>query len=145
MPNETGWPKFLIDLLAEVDSFDAELFRPKDPIADGEEKLGTLSPWCRKAYAMTRHLNRQGHLLTAEREYASVEEVQRDEEVCELRYKASLLNELMYAVLRSEYRAFGASCVGVREGWNLVTTPSEDDDDPIKAMILGAIRRMKKG
>jgi hypothetical protein len=140
-------PQFLVDLLAEVDAFDAELFKPKDPVsAENEDKvIGELSPWCRKVYSYMRYLNRQGHMLTAEREYNSVQEVTGDAEVCELRYKSNLLNELLYTVVRSELRAFAAECIGVREGWKVVTTSPDDDADPIKSMILGAIRRMKKG
>jgi hypothetical protein len=148
MPNETGWPKFLIDLLAEVEGFDADLFRPKEPLVaeDGDEVIGDISPWCRKAYAFVRHLNRQGQLLVAEREYNSLDEISRDAEVCELRYKASLLNDLLYAVLRSEHQAYAVRAVGIREGWKFVSTnPDDDNGDPIKAMILGAIRRMKEG
>lgn len=145
MSVELERPKFLVDLLAEVDAFDAELFKPTNPVRAEDEDvvIGELSPWCRKAYALVRFLNRQGKLLVAERELETIETISEDAEVCELRYKANLLNEMVYAVIRSECKAFNSSCVGIREGWKTVRTSPEDDSDPVAA-FMAMMKRMKK-
>lgn len=140
-------PKFLIDLLAEVDAFDAELFPANTPFSaeDGDQVIGELSPWCRKLYALVRYLNRQSKVMAAEREFDSVEMLSQDSEICEMRYKANLLNELMYAILRSECNAFGTSCVGVRQGWNVVSTTPDDDVSSFEEFLRSVVKRKKKG
>jgi hypothetical protein len=147
MPVESERPKFIADLLAEVDAFDAELFKPTNPVRSEDEDvvIGEMSPWCRKAYAMVRHLNRQGKMLVAERELDSLETISQDAEVCELRYKANLMNEMLFAVVRSEYNAFNTSSIGIREGWKVVSTSPDDEDDNPVAAFMAMMKRMKNG
>lgn len=142
---ETERPKFLTDLLAEVEAFDAEVFPANVPLnAEDDKVIGEMSPYCRKLYALVRYLNRQGKVMAAEREYSSIEDLQGDAEVCELRYKTNLLKELMFAVLRAECKAWNVPCVGVREGWNVVSS-NPDDEDSFEGFLRSVMKRKKKG
>jgi len=146
MAEPTERPKCLLDLFAEVDAFDAELFPVNAPFDAGDDRvIGDVPPWARKLYALVRYFTRQANVLAAEREYKTADDFAGDEELCALRYKANLLNELMYFIIRSEIQnGFSTSCVGVRESWQVVSTTPDDDDD-FEGFLRTILKRKKKG
>lgn len=142
MLGETERSKFLVDLLAEVDGFDAELFKPIHPVSKQtkDQVIGVLSPWLKKGFALVRYYNRQIKLTAVDREYDDAEKCAEDPELCAMRIKYALLNEIMWAAIRAEHNLWTANSIGVRIGWKVVTSEPEPGDDGFKqflAMIMG--------
>lgn len=73
---DTERPKFLVELLAEIDAFDADLFKPNLPVSKESQDtvIGTASPWLRKVYALGRYYSRQIRLIAVDREYENTDE-----------------------------------------------------------------------
>ncbi len=143
MPVELERPKFLVDLLAEVDSFDETLFLPNFKIEEGERVIGTVnSPWIRKAYALGRFYQKQCKLLVLDQEYRSVEDVMADEQIVEMKYKSDLIAEAMWVACRAEFRLFAEENIGLRQEWTLVAHKSKEPQG--LAAFLNFLRGQKE-
>lgn len=137
-------PKFLVELLGEVDTFDATLFPPSYKLEEGDRVLAVVEdPWLRKCYSLMRHYHRQMKFLAVDREYHSAEDVMADTEVGEMKYKYDTLNQILWASVRARYNAYHAESIGLREDWQLVESQPDDDSDPFKAMFLAMMRGRK--
>jgi len=133
-------PKFLTDLLAEVDSFDESLFPCNYKREEGEPVLGMVSPWVRKLYSIQRYYHRQMKLTAVDREYTNPSECAGDCDLCELKYKYGILNEMMWTLIRAESNLWSEPSVGIRENWQVVRSQPDDDEDGFKKFILGMMR-----
>jgi hypothetical protein len=140
MPVEIERPKFLIDLLAEVDSFDETLFPPHDEVEKDETVKGTLSPWLKKACAYARYFYKQSKLMVVEREYHSAEDAAADQQIAEMKYKSDALMELVWACVRAELNLWAEPNVGIREEWKVIRSEVSDDNDGFKKFILSMMR-----
>lgn len=145
MPAEVERPKFLMDLLAEVDGFDAELFKPNAPVStETQDKvMGVLSPWQRKLFALVRYYNRQLKLIAVDRDYDTTEEMGEDREMCEMKAKNDLLGSIMWASIRSENNLWTNDSLGVRTDWQVVTSEPPPDDDGFKQFLALMMGRKK--
>lgn len=141
MPIDIERPKFVVDLLNEIDAFDAELFKPPYPIsAETEDKVvGELGHWQRKLYSLMRYYHRQMKLLAVEQEYdTSCAKCDSACAICEAKYKYELLTQILWGTIRSELSLWNAPSIGVRVNWQVVTSKPEDDDmEGFKKFILG--------
>lgn len=133
MPIVLERPKFLVDLLAEVDGFDA-VYQPRDPIEKDETMRGTLTPWLQRAYSLARYYHKQIKLLTVEREYESVEQAANDREIAEMKYKYDALMEIIWACVRAEFELWTEPNIGVRHNFTVIRSERKDDDGFKKLM-----------
>jgi hypothetical protein len=140
MPDPIERSKFLTDLLGEVDRFDETLFPPHDKLEEGDTKIGELSPWLKKVFALARFCHKQAKLLGVERDYHSAEDANGDDEVSELKYKSDLLMEILWAATRSEKNLWSAQIVSVKENWMVTRSQSQEGEDDFKRFILRMMR-----
>lgn len=139
---DTERPQFLTELLAEVDAFDAELFKPTGPVSsETEDKVvGVCTPWLRQLYAYGRYLHREARVLIAQHE--SSEDAQQDDEVTKLLCKHSVVMEILWAEIRSGFNLWNAASVGLRIDWQIVSSkPEPDEPDFLK--FLSRMTRKK--
>lgn len=134
MPVETERPKFLIDLLAEVDSFEAA-YPSHDAVATGETVVDQLSPWLQRMYSLARYYYKQARLLNVEREYQRGSDAPDDPEIAEMRYKCDVLMEILWTCVRAEENLWTAPNVGVRESFTVIRCETKSDDDGFKKFL----------
>lgn len=134
MPVASERPKFLVDLLAEVDSFDA-VYEPRDPVEDDETPRGTLPPWLRKMYSLGRYYTKQARILAVEHEHESLQDAEKDAEFAEMKAKAELLMQIMWASARAEMNLWSEVSIGVRQRFTIVSTKTTDDGDGLKLLL----------
>lgn len=144
MPNEQERPRFLTDLLAEVDAFDAELFRPNEPVAPGEVIAGPVPAFAAKCYALSRYLKREMKVIAAEREYDGYQAVRADSELVAMTYKQNVITELQWFAIRSELQLWLSEGVGVRANWQVVTFEPEDTEEHFEKFLRSLMSRRKK-
>lgn len=118
-------PKFLMELLAEVDGFDA-LYLSHDPVKPGEIEHGTLSPWLIRAYSLSRYYIKQCKLLCVERDYEDGEAMSTDPEIMAMKCKAEVLMEMFWATARAEFKLFAAPSIGVRQGFVIISSDKKE-------------------
>jgi hypothetical protein len=134
-------PKFLIDLLAEVDSFEAA-YPSHDPVATGETPQGQLSPWLQRMYSLARYYYKQARILNIERDYQNIQGMTGDPEIAEMKYKCDVLMGIMWFCVRAERNLFTAPNVGIREPFTVIRSESaDDDDDGFKRFILSILKK----
>jgi hypothetical protein len=135
MPVETERSKFLVDLLAEVDSFDA-VYQSHDPVEKGEIAQGVLTPWEQRTYSLARYYSKQLRHLAIERDYQDTSTTAKDPEIAEMKYKVDLLMEMTWYCVRAERNLWSEANVGVRENFTVITSDdSGDDDDGFKKFL----------
>lgn len=122
MNDQIARPKFVTDLLAEVDGFDEGMFPPPAQMKEGERVLAVASPWTRKLFSLMRHYNRELKRLKVEIEFDSSPAGSIDCRLCEMKYKYDVLYELLWAVARAEAgpEAWHLESVGLRQDWKIV-------------------------
>lgn len=131
---ETERPKFLVDLLTEVDGCDASLFPPTNPAKPDEKVVGELSSWTRKLFALGRYYDKQARLLTVEYDCDSVEKMQEHPEIAESALKHRALQELLWFLICAELALWNGNGVGVRTGWTVVEPKTDDEPASLKAL-----------
>ena len=131
MPVELERPKFLVDLLAEVDAFDA-VYPSHDPVEKDETPRGKLTPWLVKAYSLSRYYHKQTRLLAIEHEYASIA---ADPEIAEMKYKCHVLMEITSCCIRAGLNLWTEPNVGVRENFTVIRSEDSDDEDGFKKFL----------
>lgn len=143
---DTERPKFLTELLAEVDAFDAELFKPTHPVSSEteDEVKGVLSPWLRQLFALGRYYTRQMKMIAVERDYDEIERVMQDAQLCEMTYKHKLMDALLWPAIRAEHNLWVAERIGVRIGWQVVVSKPELTDDERIRQFLDKLTGRKK-
>lgn len=127
MPSVIERPKFLTDLLAEADDFEA-VYEPRDPIASGETACGMLTPWLVRVYCLSRYYVKQARMLCVEREYDDVDMLLQDSEVSLMKYKGELLMEIFWPTVRAEFHLWTAPNIGIRTGFAVIRSESKQDD-----------------
>ena len=134
MPNEIERPKFLIDLLAELDTFEA-VYHSHDKVEEGETVRGTLSPWLQRAYSLARYYTKQARLLAVEREHSTEKEFSDDPDISEMKNKAEILMQILWGCVRSELNLWAEPSVGVRENFTVVRTDGDDGNDEVRKLL----------
>ena len=131
--------KFITDLLAEVDGFDEQAFLPPYEIEKGDKKLGEISLWLRKMYALMRFYARECKRQQVEIEFDPT--AKKDHSGCiaysRMKYKHDVLNEMFWACLRDEMNAWHEASVGVRTGWIAVESKEEPQKAKFKEFLGG--------
>ena|ERR1700722_12527736 len=135
MPSEIERPKFLIDLLAEVDAFEA-VYECHDPVEESETPRGTLSPWLIRAYSLARYYAKQARLLAVERDYDDLDDFARDPELTEMKTKAELLLEIMWRSARAEFGLWTEPNIGVRKDFTIIRSAGTQDDDGFRKFLM---------
>lgn len=126
-------PKFISELLAEVDSFDPTLFAPYGEIEKDETFVGVIENiWLRKVFAAMKFYSRELDQLKLQHKYENCESpdaqsLHRGIEV--VHYKRELLNEILWACVRDELNTFGRDSeydsLGIRKDWKVVQSVSQ--------------------
>lgn len=128
MPVEIERPKFLVDLLAEVDSFEA-VYESHNPVGKDETPRGTLTPWLVRAFSLASYYNKQCQLQKIEREYKDNRAAMLDPEISEMKYKADVLAEILWASARAGLNLWIEPKIGVRAYFTVVRSEEKDDTD----------------
>lgn len=119
---------FLRVLLEEVEHFDFTLFPPLNAGKKENEKvIGVCPEYLRKFYALAQMYSRDKDRLTVEGKYTKHDAEMQSElhsQMSELQSKEDLLREILWTALRAELHAFGESCIGIRDDWQVVVYES---------------------
>ena len=113
-------PKFLTEILAEIDGFDQSLFPCPYKMEEGDKVIGELPPWLQKLYALMRYQSREFKQLKVDLEFSSQTEGHENCKICEIKQKMDFLAEMFWTCARFHFNEPHAESVGVRQGWKFV-------------------------
>lgn len=142
MPIEIERPKFLVDLLAEVDSFDEALFPANHELESSDKEIGVASVWTRKVFALMRFYSRELNRMKVEMEFESSEGKRLASSYRMLDYRVDTLKEILWSSVRQEFGAWDAESVAFRKDWKVVTTKL-DPSEGFKKFLGGIIGQLE--
>ncbi len=138
MPVEIERPKFIVDLLAEVDAFDESLFPSNYKIESSDTVIGDASPWTRKLFALMRMYHRELKQLKVEMEFDESQGEQYQGRYVEIDYKVDTLKQILWGCVRADFQIWTAQSVGFRTNWKVVTT-KQDGEQSFKRFLGGIL------
>jgi hypothetical protein len=138
MPVELERPKFLIDLLAEVDGFDESLFPSTYKIESGDTVVGDATLWTRKAWALMRMYDRELKQLRVEMEFDPSQGEQYRGRYMEIDHKVDTLKQILWSCVRAEFNLWTARSIGFRSDWKVISS-KEDGQETFKRFLGGIL------
>lgn len=126
MPTDVERPKYLNELLSEVDSMDETLFPPRHKIGPHDRAIGTIVGWPRKLLALANFYSREVERIGVEVKYAE-DPASLDLSYVQSTVKKDMALEIFWGCARHQLGYWQHGAIGIRENWVFVevTNPAE--------------------
>lgn len=123
------WLKLLPLELSEMS--ESEIIEPRHPTGKSDTLVGEMSDMSKRLFTLAQSLDKAGNQCKLDAQYCpnKTERMELAAKTNEFLSKAETLRTLMWIGIKDEYGLWNAP-IGVRIGFKIVTTPTDEDDMP---------------